>query len=107
MSELGELHAGGDFSCLSTDDDTLRCWGANDHNPWYLSATEEPGPAVTGLESVYQATVGFDHACALDPLRCWGRNDRRQLGLSHDVGDHLTDPEQELYRRTNDLSISH
>ncbi len=98
---IRQLHAGGGFSCVTTDEDNLRCWGANDHGQLGLggdvSSTEEPGPAVTGFESVYQVAVGFDHACALDRnriLRCWGRNDRRQLGLGNDVGDHLTDPEQ-------------
>ena len=97
---IEKVHAGGAFSCVTTNEDTLRCWGANDYGQLgrggEASASEDPGPATTGFDTIHQVAVGFDHACALDrsrTLRCWGRNDRQQLGLGGDVGEYLADPE--------------
>jgi alpha-tubulin suppressor-like RCC1 family protein len=87
--------AGANFTCALFDDDSLRCWGANEMGQLGREDTEaigdEDGELATSLESVSLGTglsvvgvsVGFDHACALlddATVKCWGGNSNGQLG---------------------------
>lgn len=93
------IDAGNDHTCALLDDDSVKCWGANDHgqlglgdqNPRGDNGGEmgNPLPAVaTGvlLEPVSRIAAGSFHSCAImgTILRCWGANDTGQLGLGDD-----------------------
>ena len=93
------IDAGNDHTCALLDDDSVKCWGANDHGQLGLGDQNPRGdnggemgnalPAVaTGvfLEPVSRIAAGSFHSCAImgTILRCWGANDTGQLGLGDD-----------------------
>ena len=106
--DLGEgrtamkVGGGASHTCAILDDESLKCWGYNNHGQTALPTAhrgdqpgemgenlvfvdldidkeeEEVGPGIT-LE------LGTNHACAIDDegrLTCWGLNDTGQLGVS-------------------------
>jgi alpha-tubulin suppressor-like RCC1 family protein len=94
-----KIDAGNDHTCALLDDDSVKCWGANDHGQLGLGDDDARGdhavemgnalPTVsTGLvlEPVSRVAAGSFHSCAImgTILRCWGANDTGQLGLGDD-----------------------
>ena len=106
--DLGEgrtataVAGGGSHTCAILDDESLKCWGYNNHGQTALPTShrgdqpgemgenllfvdldiekeeEEVGPEVT-------LAVGGYHACAIDEnggLKCWGFNTSGQLGVA-------------------------
>jgi len=91
-----QITAGAQFSCALLDDETVKCWGSNDHGKLGVGDTQNRGtsPAQMGDalqranvgagRTVKQLTSGAHHVCArLDggALKCWGNNLNGELGL--------------------------
>jgi alpha-tubulin suppressor-like RCC1 family protein len=88
-----EATLGAETTCVIAADDSLYCWGRNDHGQLgNNSRVDRSAPTqVTGLSAatVEVATMGDFHACAWSfdgnttiYLDCWGRNDFGQVGNS-------------------------
>ena len=86
-----DVEAGGGFTCVITEADNVRCWGANFSGNLGYGHTDhlgdQPGELpVPDLElggPVAQIAAGSSHACAVlkdGTLRCWGGNYSGQLG---------------------------
>jgi alpha-tubulin suppressor-like RCC1 family protein len=90
------LFVGGFHNCAILDDDSIKCWGDNEHGGLGIGDNEDRGnqngqmgdalPSVDlgqGRRPRHLA-VGRDTTCALlddRTVKCWGRNDYGQLGL--------------------------
>ena len=90
------LSSGGVHTCAILDDNTVKCWGANDSGQLGLGdvnnrgdAASEMGPSLpivllgTG-RTAKAIAAGASHTCAIldnDTVKCWGGNDTGQLGL--------------------------
>jgi len=87
---------GGAHGCALTDNDRVKCWGANGHGQLGLGDQLDRGNAMVELgdnlgfvELGAQYTVlsigaGSHHSCAViddGTVRCWGRNSSGELGL--------------------------
>ena len=95
--DLLEVHAGGDRSCVVTEQGAVRCWGGDafgvlgytpDDIPWCDETQRcdlDTPPAVDlalGAKTIALA-LGTQHACAIDPVgdvRCWGVGSWGRLG---------------------------
>jgi alpha-tubulin suppressor-like RCC1 family protein len=99
-----DVSAGDMHSCALLDNDTIKCWGANDYGELGLGNTDTRGTSLTqmgdnlpavdlGPGALPVAVVsGEEHVCALladGAVKCWGHNDFGQLGIGTDldVGD--------------------
>ncbi|HXK17363.1 MAG TPA: hypothetical protein VNG33_06165, partial [Polyangiaceae bacterium] len=85
-------------TCALLSDNSVRCWGSNDHlqlgfNSNNLSIGDNELPSsidplsITTLQgvTVTQLSSNFGYNCALlstGSVKCWGLNDRGQLGLT-------------------------
>ena len=88
---LVELKAGGTFSCARFDDDTVRCWGANESGQ--LGLLDNPssgieGVTITDLPPFEAMSLGYSHGCGIyqSDVWCWGRNTAHQLGEAAPTG---------------------
>jgi alpha-tubulin suppressor-like RCC1 family protein len=96
--------AGGHHTCAHLDNDTVKCWGYNNHGQLGLGdannrgdQTGEMGDSLLAVDlgrgrTVKQLSVGSYHSCALldnNSIKCWGVNSEGQLGLGdrNDRGD--------------------
>jgi alpha-tubulin suppressor-like RCC1 family protein len=76
---------GYDHACALLADETVQCWGNNDHGQLgngltTISTTPVP---VGGITTATAISVGFSHTCALladKTVKCWGYNQYGQLG---------------------------
>jgi alpha-tubulin suppressor-like RCC1 family protein len=81
-----EIAIGFHHGCARKQDDTVSCWGRNDHGQLGNASTTSPLPIavdVSGLAGVAKLSAGTGHTCALktdETVWCWGRNDDGQLG---------------------------
>jgi len=82
--QIAAIDGGHDFYCAKLDDNTLRCWGANDTGQLGDGTrTTALGAGVSpDLPSIEQFSTGYQHTCAVrqGDVYCWGRNDIGQLG---------------------------
>jgi alpha-tubulin suppressor-like RCC1 family protein len=98
------IEAGNDHTCALLDDDSVKCWGANDFGqlgqgddlPRGDDAGEMALLPFIELEPPFRAdriTAGSFHSCAISDrtLQCWGSNGTGQLGLG-DGDDRGNDP---------------
>lgn len=91
----GYLH-----TCAIVDDDSLRCWGANDFGQLgdpAVGPAGVDGPQGPVLPDVRRIAAGCYHTCALqsdDSIRCWGLNMDGQLGSGNllDITDAASSP---------------
>ena len=90
------LSLGDSHTCAILDDDTLKCWGANNNGQLGdTSTTTRTSPVAVDVGSGRAAkalSLGYDHTCAIlddDTLKCWGYNNYGQLGYgdTDDRGD--------------------
>jgi cysteine-rich repeat protein len=97
-----DIEAGADHTCALMTDQSVRCWGKNDHGQLGLGHTDPIGD--DELPSAGNATIalggkattiatGGNCTCSIlddKTLRCWGQNSEGQLGLGHtnDIGDN-------------------
>jgi alpha-tubulin suppressor-like RCC1 family protein len=79
------LHAGDSFTCATTQDGRVFCWGVGSDGQLGNGSTEgSTSPvAVTGLDDVTAMSAGASHACAVrsnGSTLCWGQNFWGQVG---------------------------
>ncbi len=98
------LAAGALRTCALLDDQTVRCWGYNDHGELGLGFVGDPigddesptsVPVVPVGAEVRAIAAGGGHACVITTdyqVRCWGQNNEGQLGYGNHaiVGDNDT-----------------
>lgn len=81
-----ELHAGGDQTCLRTNDGRLACWGAAGAGAigaGQAEAVTKPRWVDLGAHRVSRVAMGRSHTCVLlddGSLRCFGGNLKGELG---------------------------
>ncbi|MFO0609374.1 MAG: hypothetical protein U0324_39785 [Polyangiales bacterium] len=95
--------AGSEFSCLSLDDGTVRCWGSNrayelgngrgdEGGAALTTVIASPGAAATNpLQEVVGVEAGAQTACAVlanRAVRCWGSNELGALGVGSTAEQH-------------------
>jgi hypothetical protein len=74
------LSVGSDFACAVLTDDSVRCWGVNDHGQ--LGSPD--GGALTTMGRVTAISTGRAHACAIGTnlqVWCWGEGTHSKLGV--------------------------
>ncbi len=80
------LSAGTNHTCIILTDNTLRCWGDNNHNQLGTNYAANPWNSrrVDGFTSPAKVASGQFHTCAMEHggsmVRCLGKNDEGQLG---------------------------
>jgi alpha-tubulin suppressor-like RCC1 family protein len=87
---VANVSAGDQFTCISTTDGTVWCWGQNLYGrlggerpvpgEWHQVVMTSSASPLTGVKSV---STGFKHACALTlagTVYCWGFNASGQVG---------------------------
>jgi alpha-tubulin suppressor-like RCC1 family protein len=84
-----QLVLGRNHTCLTDDEQTLWCWGHNEHGQLGRGTNSfaEACPEPVVSDSLGRATLAAaaDHTCILDEdgeLFCWGRNDAGQVDPS-------------------------
>ena len=84
-SKVIRLASWQDVTCADMSDNTVQCVGANDNAMLGNGLLADSYlPQAVGLgQPLHGVTVGYQHACALDPngaAWCWGRDQYGQLG---------------------------
>ena len=93
---VAAISAGGQHTCVLTEEGGVKCWGGNSigqlGDGTTISRIEPAG--VSGLTAGVQAiAAGFDHTCALmenGAVKCWGDNNTYELGA--ESGETCTGP---------------
>lgn len=89
-----QLLMGGDFACVVTSDNRVKCWGDNYYGQLGLGDVNYRGdvkgemgdnlPFLNfGKDKLKQLALGFGHSCALfesGNVKCWGLNGNGQTG---------------------------
>lgn len=103
-------------SCLVVSDQTVRCWGSDEHgalgNGSATTTTQDTPVTVSNLTGVKAVTAGNQMACALlvaGTVKCWGSNEWGQLGNGTGItngADYAQDKDQPVFvdRSANDSS---
>ncbi len=103
--KVSALAQGDEHTCALLDDNTVKCWGINDHGQLGLGDTVNRGGKVgdmgdnlarvdLGTQRTAKAiSAGHSSTCALldnNTIKCWGENASGQLGLGDtlDRGDN-------------------
>jgi alpha-tubulin suppressor-like RCC1 family protein len=99
------IASGNHFACAIVADETLRCWGNDEHGELGDGASSITFPAVSSpaLSDVVDVSGGAFHACAVlrgGDVYCWGDNASGQLG----TGDTST---RDVPSRVLGLSATH
>ena len=85
VSNVAQVVAGENHTCVLLRDGTARCWGWNEMGQLGIgSEGNQPTPvAVQDLTGIARLAAGYHHTCALQAngaLWCWGENFTCQLG---------------------------
>jgi hypothetical protein len=92
---------GSSHTCAILDDDTLKCWGANDKGQLGIGADGNPTsrstPTAVNLgagRTAKAVAAGSSHTCAIlddGTLKCWGYNNWGQLGYGDKTSRNAPD----------------
>lgn len=80
------IAAGGAHSCALLSDNTIECWGLNDHGQLGNNSTANQfitPVIVSGIHTANAISAGVGYSCALlanGTVQCWGLNANGQLG---------------------------
>ena len=83
------VSAGMMHTCAILDDDTVKCWGLNDHGQLgYGDYVQRNAPHQTVIDlgsgrTAKAVAAGYQHTCAIlddDTVKCWGGNGKGKLG---------------------------
>ncbi|MBX3313895.1 MAG: hypothetical protein KF906_06210 [Actinobacteria bacterium] len=90
LTGITSITAGGNHSCATVADGTVRCWGANDLGQMGIGGSDlDPHPNAERVLEVIDAVdvvAGASHTCALidaGSVDCWGSNADGQLGRQY------------------------
>ncbi len=98
LTEVVQVAAGLDFTCVVRLDSAVSCWGSNkgiangddpDNAPFPQPALDETGEPGTQLRGAVRIDAGSLHACAMmtdGSARCWGDGGDGELGDGRDRG---------------------
>ncbi|MDO4684630.1 MAG: hypothetical protein Q4B06_02905 [Candidatus Saccharibacteria bacterium] len=85
-----QLALGSEHSCALANDNTIHCWGRNNHgqlgngtNTDSASPRQVDTAGVLNGKKITTITAGYNHTCAFTSdklVRCWGANNHGQLG---------------------------
>ncbi|MBV2168063.1 MAG: hypothetical protein KUL82_05075, partial [Bdellovibrio sp.] len=86
LSNAVDLVAGSEHACMTKNDGTVLCWGANAYSQLGDGTTANRNTAVTvsGLSGAIGLSAGQEHTCALKATgqaQCWGDNYYGQLAI--------------------------
>ncbi|WP_415061431.1 Calx-beta domain-containing protein [Bdellovibrio sp.] len=86
LSNAVDLVAGSEHACMTKNDGSVLCWGANAYSQLGDGTTANRNTAVTvsGLSGVIGLSAGQEHTCALKntgQAQCWGDNYYGQLAI--------------------------
>jgi len=103
------VSAGGENSCALLEDQTLRCWGRNNHGQLGLGNTDTIGDSESpskakaevplGEAATDVAVGGGEHICAIPEgggIKCWGND--LTVYPAEDIGDDEPASEAILYK---------
>ncbi len=93
------ITAGRNHTCAILNDDSVKCWGNNDHGQLGLGNSNSPKTTPTaavnlGTNIIAKAVAaGGTHTCAIinnDSVKCWGNNTSGQLTVKNmnNLGTH-------------------
>lgn len=98
-----QVDTGNNFSCATSVEGAVKCWGANASGQLGLQDSFDRGMTPESLgenlqeldfsgANIVRTQLGRSHACALSEagsVRCWGGNEKGQLGQGHtnSIGD--------------------
>lgn len=88
LTNVVEIDAGMNSTCVRRSDATMRCFGVNDSGQLGNGTLGTPSatPVSPGLNGVLDISVGYNHVCAIvqsgadEVVRCWGNDQQRKLG---------------------------
>jgi alpha-tubulin suppressor-like RCC1 family protein len=89
---------GGNHTCALLDDNTVKCWGDNNHGQLGRDDTLDQGDQANEMQNLQAINLGghtakaisagAEHSCALlddDTIKCWGANGYGQLGIESNL----------------------
>lgn len=83
LTGVVELTAGSAHVCARKSDQSIWCWGGNDHGQVGSGSAALGVPVPAHVADGISVVAGAFHTCSLNPygqVFCWGANERSQLG---------------------------
>ncbi|MFN3198639.1 MAG: thrombospondin type 3 repeat-containing protein [Bradymonadia bacterium] len=101
---ITDIDAGGNHTCATLDDNTVKCWGENNNGELNLGSSDNRGDGANEMgDNLLTADIIYDrplagviagenHSCAIfndGNMQCWGYNGHGQLlrGDTTQIGD--------------------
>jgi cysteine-rich repeat protein len=114
-----QIAVGWEFSCGVRGDQTLWCWGSNDHGQLGDGSTvpfRNTPVRVAGISAALQVDVAGTHACALvlqdetqptgaTDVWCWGENGGGQVGSTDLTNQHTPVKVPDLGARVDQIEV--
>lgn len=105
-----DIKSGGGHICAIDTQNSLRCWGSNDHGQLGDGTTYDstiPSIGISFPEGISSFALGKSHTCVLlknGVVKCWGGNDSGQLG--NELKEDILLPSNALELASNVKAIS-